>query len=72
MQAIESATIVPARVMKLDGDSGSIEVGKRADLMLVEGDPLQNISNLRRVVSVVKDGRMYDSRRLGRSVGFNR
>jgi hypothetical protein len=40
--------------------------------MLVEGDPLQNISNLRRVVSVVKDGRMYDSRRLGRSVGFNR
>ena len=72
IQAIEFATIVPARVMKLDGDSGSIEVGKRADLMLVEGDPLQNISNLRRVVSVVKDGRMYDSRRLGRSVGFNR
>jgi imidazolonepropionase-like amidohydrolase len=72
MQAIESATIVPARVMKLDGDSGSIEVGKRADLMLVAGDPLQNISNLRRVVSVVKDGRMYDSKRLGRSVGFNR
>jgi imidazolonepropionase-like amidohydrolase len=72
MQVIEFATIVPARVMKLDGDSGSIEVGKRADLMLVAGDPLQNISNLRRVVSVVKDRRMYDSRRLGRSVGFNR
>jgi imidazolonepropionase-like amidohydrolase len=72
MQAIESATIVPARVMHLDQDSGSIEVGKRADLMLVDGDPLQNISDLRRVVSVVKDGRMYDSKKLGRSVGFNR
>ena len=72
MAAIQSATIVPARVMKLDGESGSIEVGKRADLLLVEGDPLENISDLRRVVSVVSDGRMYDSKKLGRSVGFNR
>ena len=72
MAAIQSATIVPARVMKLDGESGSIEVGKRADLVLVDGNPLENISDLRRVVSVVKDGRMYDSKRLGRSVGFTR
>lgn len=72
MEAIESATIVPARVMRLDHDSGSIEAGKRADLMLVAGNPLQNISDLRRVISVVKDGRMYDSKKLGRSVGFNR
>jgi imidazolonepropionase-like amidohydrolase len=72
MEAIESATIVPARVMKLDNDSGSIQVGKRADLMLVDGNPLQNISDLRRVVRVVKDGRIYDSKKLGHSVGFNR
>jgi imidazolonepropionase-like amidohydrolase len=72
MQAIQSATIVSAQVMKLDGDSGSVEVGKRADLVLVDGDPLQNISDLRHVVSVVKDGRMYDSRKLGLSVGFHR
>jgi imidazolonepropionase-like amidohydrolase len=72
MEVIESATIVPARVMKLDHDSGSIEVGKRADLVLVGGNPLQNISDLRRVVRVVKDGRMYDSKKLGHSVGFNR
>ncbi len=72
MEAIESATIIPARVMKLDHDSGSIEVGKRADLMLVDGNPLQNISDLRRVVRVIKDGRMYDSKQLGRSVGFSR
>jgi imidazolonepropionase-like amidohydrolase len=72
MAAIQSATIVPARVMKLDGESGSIEVGKRADLVLVDGNPLEKISDIRRVVSVVSDGRMYDSKRLGRSVGFNR
>jgi imidazolonepropionase-like amidohydrolase len=72
MAAIQSATIVAARAMKLDKDSGTVEVGKRADLVLVDGNPLANISDLRRVVSVVKDGRLYDSKRLGRSVGFNR
>jgi len=72
MAAIQSATIVPARVMKLDGEVGSIEVGKRADLILVQGNPLEHISDIRRVVSVVANGRMYDSKKLGRSVGFSR
>ena len=72
MAAIQSATIVSARVMKLDGELGSIEAGKRADFVLVDGNPVENISDIRRVVSVVKDGRMYDSKKLGRSVGFSR
>ncbi|HEX4308630.1 MAG TPA: amidohydrolase family protein [Acidobacteriaceae bacterium] len=72
MAAIQSATLVPARVMKLDGEVGSIEVGKRADLILVQGNPLEHISDIRRVVSVVANGRMYDSKTLGRSVGFSR
>jgi imidazolonepropionase-like amidohydrolase len=72
MAAIQSATIVPARVMKMDGESGSIEVGKRADMVLVDGNPLEKISDIRRVVSVITDGRMYDSKRLGRCVGFSR
>jgi imidazolonepropionase-like amidohydrolase len=72
MAAIQSATIVPARVMKLDREVGSIEVGKRADLILVQGNPLEHISDIRRVVSVVANGRMYDSKKLGRSVGFHR
>ena len=72
LQAIQSATIVPARVMKRDGDSGTIEAGKRADLVLVDGDPLTNIADLRRVVSVVVNGRLFDSRKLAHSVGFNR
>jgi imidazolonepropionase-like amidohydrolase len=72
MAAIQTATLAAARAMKMEKDSGTIEVGKRADLVLVEGNPLQNISDIRRVVSVVKDGRMYDSKRMGRLVGFNR
>ncbi len=72
MQAIECATSVSARVMGLEKDSGTVEAGKRADMVLVEGDPLKDISDLRRVVSVVADGRMYSSRRLAASVGFTR
>jgi imidazolonepropionase-like amidohydrolase len=72
MAAIQIATLGAARAMNLDHDSGSVEVGKRADLVLVEGDPLANISDLRRVVKVVRDGELYDSEALGRSVGFAR
>jgi imidazolonepropionase-like amidohydrolase len=72
LQAIQSATIVPARVMHRDADSGTIEAGKRADLVLVTGNPLTNISDLRHVVRVVTDGRLYDSKSLANSVGFQR
>lgn len=72
LQAIQSATIGAARAMHHAADSGTVEVGKRADLMLVKGDPLADIRALRSVTSVVTNGRMYDSRALGRSVGFSR
>ena len=70
--AIQTATLGAARAMKLDKDSGSVEVGKRADLILVDGNPLTNISDLRRVVKVVRSGSLYDSIALGRAVGFDR
>ncbi len=72
MAAIQTATLGAAKAMRMEKESGSVEVGKRADLVLVEGNPLTNISDLRRVVSVVKDGRLYDSKRLARTVGFSR
>ena len=72
MEAIQSATLVAARAMRLDADSGTVEPGKRADLMLVNGNPLNDIRDLRRVVSVVTGGRLYSSAQLGRSVGFRR
>jgi imidazolonepropionase-like amidohydrolase len=70
MEAIQSATIVSARAMKLDGDSGTIEVGKRADLILVDGDPLANIADLRKVTRVISNGHVFDPAKLWRSVGF--
>ncbi|HEY1562072.1 MAG TPA: amidohydrolase family protein, partial [Caulobacteraceae bacterium] len=72
MAAIQTATINAARAMKLEHDSGTVAVGKRADLVLVAGDPLANISDLRKVTKVVRGGELFDSIALGRSVGFER
>ncbi len=70
LEAIKAATIIPARVFNLDKNLGTIEEGKFADLILVDGNPLENISDIRRVKFVVKDGRMYDAPALWKSVGF--
>jgi hypothetical protein len=70
MEAIQSATIVPARVMKQDAESGTIEPGKRADLILVEGNPLENIHNIRNVKTVITGGVAYNCAELWQSVGF--
>jgi imidazolonepropionase-like amidohydrolase len=70
MEAIQSATIVSARAMKLDHDSGTIEAGKRADMILVDGDPLADIAALRSVSLVVAHGRVFDAAKLWQSVGF--
>jgi imidazolonepropionase-like amidohydrolase len=70
LEAIQSATIVSARAMKLDRDSGTVEVGKRADLILVDGDPLTNIGDLRNVSRVIANGRVFDAGKLWESVGF--
>jgi imidazolonepropionase-like amidohydrolase len=70
LQAIQAATIVPARAMGLDKDTGTVEAGKRADLILVNGDPLAHISDLRKVSRVITDGRMFETRELWKSVDF--
>ncbi|HEV3200505.1 MAG TPA: amidohydrolase family protein [Bryobacteraceae bacterium] len=70
LEAIQSATIVSARAMHLDRDSGTVEPGKRADMILVAGNPLVNIGDIRKVSRVVANGRLYDAANLWRSVGF--
>ena len=66
---LQTATIVPARVMKLDDKLGSIKVGKLADVALVAGDPLANVSVLRNVKTTIKGGVVYDSRALYATAG---
>jgi len=70
MEAIEAATMVPARVMKLDGEVGTVQAGRRADLVLLDADPLADIRNTRRIWRVMAAGRLYDPAPLWASVGF--
>jgi imidazolonepropionase-like amidohydrolase len=70
LEAIQSATIVSARAMKLESEVGTVERGKRADLIVVDGDPLVDIRNLRKVSRVITKGRVFDPARLWQSVGF--
>lgn len=59
MEAIKSATIVPAKFLGVDDRLGTIEAGKLADLVAVPGDPLADISVMQRVNFVMKDGVTY-------------
>ncbi len=70
MEALQAATIVPARVMKLDGELGTVEVGKRADMVLLDADPLLDIHNTRRISKTISGGSVYDPAPLWRSVDF--
>jgi imidazolonepropionase-like amidohydrolase len=70
LDALRAATIVSARAMKLDGELGTIERGKRADFVVLDGNPLERIQNIRRVRWTVSDGRVYDASALWKSVRF--
>ena len=70
LDAIRSATIVSARAMGLERELGTVEAGKRADLILVRGNPLKDIRALRQVTRVITAGRVYDPAALWHSVGF--
>ncbi|MUP44416.1 amidohydrolase family protein [Gramella sp. BOM4] len=59
MEAIQSATIVPAKILKMETESGQLEKGFLADIIAVEDDPTQNISTLKDVKFVMKDGQVY-------------
>lgn len=56
MEAIQSATLIPAKLLNVEDLYGSIEEGKKADLIAVEKNPIQNISTLRNVIFVMKGG----------------
>jgi len=68
---LAAATITPARLLNQDKKTGSIKVGKTADLVLVEGDPSERISDLRQTRVVMLDGKLMDADALRTAAGFS-
>lgn len=69
-EALYTATLGAAKVVKADGRFGSIEPGKAADWLLVQGDPSKDIGDLRKGVLVMKDGRLFEPDALFAAVGI--
>lgn len=70
-EAMQSATIVPARMTGMDRRTGSITPGKEADLLLVDGDVEQDLGNLRHVRTVILDGYRLDGDKLREASGLS-
>jgi imidazolonepropionase-like amidohydrolase/Tol biopolymer transport system component len=72
LQALQAATINPARTLGLERDLGSLEQGKLADLVVLDANPLENIRNSDKVSRVMLGGRLYDAATLNEQVTGDR
>lgn len=68
-EVLRMATLGAARTMKRDADLGSIAPGKLADFVLIDGDPLREMGDIRKVALTVKGGVLYDPVKLWEAVG---
>jgi imidazolonepropionase-like amidohydrolase len=59
MQALQTATLNPAKFLKMSKTHGTIEKGKVADFLLLEANPIEDINNTKRIDAVVLDGRYF-------------
>jgi len=64
MDALRSATAKPAEVLGQGAHIGTLEAGKQADLVVLDGDPLKDINNVDNIVQVMRQGRSYDPAQL--------
>ena len=69
-KSLQIATFNAARLLKQEKELGSVAAGKRADFVLVEGNPAEHISDIRRCRLVMKDGTLYNSADLYAAVGI--
>jgi imidazolonepropionase-like amidohydrolase len=70
-EVLRLATLTPARVLGVEKDRGRIAPGKIADMILVDGDPLTRMSDIRRVVKTIKGGQVYDPAALEQALGLS-
>ncbi len=70
LESIQSATIVPAMAMGMEAKTGTLEMGKEADIAILDKNPLQDICNIRTVTAVMSNGNYYESRPLWEAVDF--
>ena len=61
--ALQTATINPARSLSLEKVHG-VDAGKRADLVLLDANPLEDIANVQRIHAVIINGRLFDRAQL--------
>jgi imidazolonepropionase-like amidohydrolase len=69
-EALQTATINPARLVKAEAITGSITPGKQADMVLVDGDPSKRIGDARNSVWIMSAGRLINADELRTAVGF--
>lgn len=69
-EVLQLATIVSAKNVGMEDRLGSVEKGKMADLVLVDGNPVENISDIRRVELTIKDGKVFDPKELYGALGI--
>jgi imidazolonepropionase-like amidohydrolase len=67
LQALEAATVNAADLLGLAADVGTLEPGRRADLIAVDGDPLRDVTILKHVPFVMKDGVVFKDERAARA-----
>jgi imidazolonepropionase-like amidohydrolase len=72
LQALQTATINPAKFLSRERTQGTVAVGNRADLVLLDGDPTAEIRNTRRIAAVVVRGRLLARPELDRIVASHR
>jgi imidazolonepropionase-like amidohydrolase len=69
-EVLRMATLAAAQVMKRDNELGSIAPGKLADMILVNGNPTTNISDIRKVDTVIKGGTVMYPKELYSALGI--
>ncbi|MEO8460914.1 MAG: amidohydrolase family protein [Dokdonella sp.] len=69
-EVLRMATLTPAQVMGVAGNRGVIAPGKFADMILIDGDPSGQIADIRKITTVIRGGKIYDSVGIEKALGI--